>query len=515
VLARRVRPREAVVIGWPTLYSESKAGIAGRTILYKRVYRRLAAVGVIGALAAVTSASLGPAGAAGFINWPSYGRDPAHDSYQSAATAITPANAAALTAKWHWSPVAKPPSARLLYSSAITDNGVIYIGADTGDFYALSEATGKQIWRDILPYTPAFKAGTNHCPKPNGIEDAAAVAKDPVTGRLTVYIGGGDTYLRAIDAATGHVLWKSENGGPYTQNYFSYSSPTVAKGRVYEGIASHCQEVTRGGLSEFDQHTGALLATYFTVPAGSEGGGIWSTAGIGSNGGVYATTGNGVPGFPAGDSLSIVRLDPNTLTRQDISTITSPPNADSDFGASPTFFSATIGGTPTSLVGACNKNGVFYAWNLDNLAAGPVWSRQVGIPNQTSTRVPESFCADPAVWDGAHGRLFIGANQPTPTSTANGSAYELDPATGDVIWETDLPAAPVIGAPSLDGGGVLAVPTWNAAGKTKTGAVYLLNASTGTMLVTLVPNTPSYAQPVFADKLLLVAAGQSLTAYGP
>lgn len=477
---------------------------------------RLAVMGLIGVLAAATSAVVAPAGAASFINWTAYGRDPAHDSYQAAATAITPANAGHLKAKWHWSPVAKPPTDRLLYSSAITDGGVIYIGADTGDFYALSESTGKVIWRDILPYTPAFSSGINHCPYPAGIQSAATLGTDPVTKRHTVYVAGGDTYLRSLDAATGQQLWQSQVGGRYTQNYFNYSSPTVLNGRIYEGIASHCQEVTRGGLSEYDQHTGALLATYYTVPVGAAGGAIWSTAGIGRNGGVYVTTGNAVTGYPAGDSLSIARLDPVTLARRDLWTITNPPNTDADFGASPTFFTAEIGHRTTSLVGACNKNGVFYAWNADNLAGGAVWSRQIGIPNQTSKRVWESFCSDPAVWDAAHGRLFVGADQPTPSSPANGSAYQLDPATGSVVWETDLAAGPVIGAPSLDGGGVLAVPTWAGAGPNRPdGAVYLLNAATGAILATLVPGIPSYAQPIFADQLLIVAAGSTLTAYGP
>jgi polyvinyl alcohol dehydrogenase (cytochrome) len=461
------------------------------------------------------SAAAAGSSVSSFVNWPSYGRDPAHDSDQTAATAITVTNAGHLKVLWHWSPTPKPPTDTLLYSSAITVGGVIYIGADTGDFYALSEATGKQLWRDVLPYTPAFTSGANRCPRPAGIATAATVARDPVTGRFVVYVASGDPYLRALDAATGTLLWKSQVGGPYTDNYYNWSSPTVAGGRIYVGISSHCQEVTRGGLAAYDQHTGALLGTYFTVPSGAEGGAIWSTAGIGPSGAVYVTTGNAVPGFPSGDSLSIVRLDPVSLARQDIWTITNPPNADADFGASPTFFTATIGGHLTQLVGACNKNGLFYAWQASNLAAGPMWTRQVGIPNRTSTRVPESFCNAPAVWEAGRGRLFVAANQPTAISTANGSAYELNPATGNIIWERNLPAAPAIGAPSLDGRGVLAVPTWNAAGKTKTGAVYLLNASTGALLNTLVPNTPSYAQPIFADQVLLVSAGSTLTAYGP
>ena len=30
------------------------------------------------------------------------------------------------------------------------------------------------------------------------------------------------------------------------------------------------------------------------------------------------------------------------------------------------------------MIGACNKNGIYYAWRRQNLAAGPVWQRQVG-----------------------------------------------------------------------------------------------------------------------------------------
>ena len=43
---------------------------------------------------------------------------------------------------------------------------------------------------------------------------------------------------------------------------------------------------------------------------------------------------------------------------------------DSDFVATPTLFTATINGAARSLVGAANKNGIFYALDRTNLAAG-------------------------------------------------------------------------------------------------------------------------------------------------
>ena len=45
---------------------------------------------------------------------------------------------------------------------------------------------------------------------------------------------------------------------------------------------------------------------------------------------------------------------------------------DSDFGDTPTIFTATIGGTTHRLIGVTNKNGVYYALDEANIAQGPV-----------------------------------------------------------------------------------------------------------------------------------------------
>ena len=49
---------------------------------------------------------------------------------------------------------------------------------------------------------------------------------------------------------------------------------------------------------------------------------------------------------------------------------------DSDFIATPTLFTATISGQARSLVGAANKNGIFYALDRTDLAGGPVWQQR-------------------------------------------------------------------------------------------------------------------------------------------
>jgi hypothetical protein len=58
----------------------------------------------------------------------------------------------------------------------------------------------------------------------------------------------------------------------------------------------------------------------------------------------------------------------------------------------------------------------------------------------------------------------------------------------------------VLGTPSLDGKGVLAVGTW------PTGhVVFLLNAATGEVIKKLDVGAAVFAQPAFADRYLVVA----------
>lgn len=222
---------------------------------------------------------------------------------------------------------------------------------------------------------------------------------------------------------------------------------------------------------------------------------------------MYATTGDGT----VGDATAIVRLRDTDLTRQDGWKIRNP-STDGDFNASPAFFDATVGGVATSMVGACAKNGIYYAWRAGNLAAGPVWSRRVGISNAVNLNKLR-FCGGSSAWDATTKRLLLGANQTTATATKMGSAYSLDPATGAVRWYRALAAGPVIGSVAVNGAGILAVPTYHASSNTN--AVYLLNEATGALLRTISTASPDFAQPVFSDNYLLVTDQQKLTAYSP
>ena len=449
--------------------------------------------------AMVTAAGATGAAAASFVNWPAYLLGPGHSSDNLAATTITPATVPTLTRVWKWK--ADPPTMTGqpnpgLYASPTVFNGTVYIGADTGVFYALSEATGRVLWKRFLGFVPKL---TCHA---RGITSTATVARDPRTGTPTVYVAGGDGYLYALDAATGNIVWRSVIALPSTtvNDYYDWSSPTVVGGHVYVGVSSQCDRpLVAGGLKEYGQATGAQLAFYRTNPGGTTGPSIWSSAAADPSGqSVYVSTGNG----KGTDSASIVRLDGGTLAK--VSSWQVPLSqqiSDSDFGGSPTLFTATLGGTVTNMVGACDKNGVYYALRADDLAAGPVWRLQVGAGASGGPQ-----CDAAAIWDGTH--LFIGGNQTTIGGLAyNGSISMVDPATGTPIWQDGL-SGPVIGSPSLGGGGVLAVQTYSS-----TAPLSLIDAATGAVLATIATGT-EFGQPVFADDMLLIPTqGKGLWAY--
>ena len=448
------------------------------------------------------------AGAAGPGSWPTYLFSAAHSSEAPGAVAVTPATATALHQAWNFLPPGGGAKSAFISSPTVV-NGVIFIGANNGTFYALAQSTGAVVWQVPVGRTVPSTCGGQ------GFASTATVAADPVTAAETVYVAGPDGYLYALDARTGSVVWRSVVGvqSPGQNDYFDWASPVVANGRVYMGVASQCDHpLVRGGVLAFDQHSGSQLASFFDVPAGSLGGSVWSTPAMSTAGVLYVTTGNGPRTNQfLGTSDSIVALNGTSLA--DLGSRQLPAAGalgDSDFGGSPTLFTATLDGatTATPMVGVCNKNGWYYALRRNNLAAGPVWSLQVGAHSNSSNL---NECIAAAVWNGSD--LFIAGPPTTIAGLAyNGSIREVDPSTGSVLWATGL-SGDVDGSPSLDGAGVVSVATFDSSGAPN--ADYLVSAATGTILATVsTGNAMQSAQPVFVGKdLLLATSGQGLFDY--
>jgi PQQ-like domain len=382
--------------------------------------------------------------------------------------------------------------------------GRVYIGAQSGGFYALNETTGAVMWSRQLDTRPKATC------RPLGITSTAAVLPDPVTGTRTVYVSGA-RYLYALNAATGAVAWKTEIGPAdlsAPDAYYNWSSPTVIGGHIYVGLASGCDTpLIRGGVVELDQHSGQVLHTWHTVPAGSIGGSVWSSVAASSTGSdLWVSTGNECDptintcpsGNKIGHSLSIVHLSSSLKLLQAWQAPgTAGHGHDWDFGSSPTLFGSA--GAPGE-VGACNKNGLYYALSARPLGTAPLWTDTIAAP---AGMIGSCFAS--AVWNGPAGTLYIGGGATTIGSDGfGGSIRQVAPATGGYIWQTGLPCT-VVGTPTLDSAGVLAVGTYRCTAPNTPG-VYLINSATGAMLTALPVGTSKvFSQPVFAQRSLFVA----------
>jgi len=418
--------------------------------------------------------------------WPAYLDGPLHASYNASQTAITPTTAPSLTKRWAVS------TGYSFEASPTVADGRVYIGSENGWFYKLSLANGKVLAKVYLGTQPALT-----CPA-NGITSTATVAVNPASKVLTVYVAGGDGYLYALKASNLRREWRAVIGIPSktVNNYYDWSSPTVSRSRVYIGIASSCDKpLVRGGVLAFDEGTGKKLGQYLTVPAGANhyGGSVWSSIGVAPNGDVYATTGNG-PKYNQflQNSDSILKFSPTLKLLGSYKVPRRQATADGDFGSSPVFFG--------SYVGACNKNGIFYALRQSSMRL--VWRKRIAYASGGMAE-----CLAAPAYNGTD--LYVAGSKTTIDGTAySGSVQERVASTGNLVWVTGLTGS-VLGSPTLDGGGVLTAGTFGGG----TPGVFLIDAASGAVIKQLTTGSV-FGQSVFASGRLFTATSNGVAAWG-
>ena len=140
-------------------------------------------------------------------------------------------------------------------SSPAVVNGVVYIGSNDDNVYALNATTGAKLW--------SFATG-------------GPVTSSPAVVNGVVYIGSSDRNLYALNANTGAKLWS------FATTFIGASSPAVVNGVVYIGTGS------TGGTNvlALSASTGALLWST------SEGGEVLSSPAV-ANGAVYVNSDDG------------------------------------------------------------------------------------------------------------------------------------------------------------------------------------------------------------------------------
>jgi outer membrane protein assembly factor BamB len=443
----------------------------GRRGLLAWLVGTLALVSGCGGNNATPAPSPTPTPAAGDTDWPMYGHDLSRTSYNAGERAISAGNVDQLKPLFRANVgIGDLPSS----SGPVVAKGKVYVGSSVPsgpNYFCFDAATGAPVWSADVGHSPPFDGNV-------GIGSTAAV----VDG--LVVVGGGDAAYYALSADSGAILWRHPmNVQPVA---FAWSSPLVANGTAWVGMSSQYESV-RGELRSLSVSDGSIIARQYFVPEGRRGGDIWNSPALSPDGSVVlVASGNDFGGYDGPYTRALVALDPATLAilaaRKE-----SVPNQDLDFGTTPVFFHDATGRT---LVGANEKNGTFFAYDLAHLADGPIWSRATGVS------VGAMPAYDPNAGPG--GTLFIVGD--------NGLLFGVDPATGVDRWPPVLVGF-VNGNIALANGLAFA-----AVG----GPLFVVDAATGKVLRALNPETGgrAFSGAVVSGGVLYWMAGPYLNAWG-
>jgi eukaryotic-like serine/threonine-protein kinase len=117
-------------------------------------------------------------------------------------------------------------------SSPAVDGGVVFFGSYDGNFYAVDAATGKKKWYFKTGGERRFEGKHLHGAVPEGEtmpDPFDFFLSSPAVVNGVVYFGSGDGNVYALDATSGSLKWKFQTGDVV------HASPTVADGTVFIG----------------------------------------------------------------------------------------------------------------------------------------------------------------------------------------------------------------------------------------------------------------------------------------
>jgi polyvinyl alcohol dehydrogenase (cytochrome) len=470
-------------------------------------------VSLVVVLASTTALAAGGGGL-----WTSAGGDRENTRNQNEESKISPANAGDLAAKWVLT------TGGDVSATPAVDGEYVYVPDWAGNLFKADRRTGEVIWsRQISDYT--------------GIPGVFARTTPAIYNDMLIFgdqggrIGAGARVM-AVDKNTGELIWitQVDSGFPFS---IITQSAVVFDGRVYVGISSFEELFAavipgyeccafQGSMLALDVATGEVVWQTSMVPAipGYSGNAVWGSSPVvdTKRNSIYVATGNNYsvpqdvqdcvaaaatpedqraclaednyfdavvaldrmtgavkwarPVIPF-DSWNVACLPPfNELNPENCP---SPEGPDFDFGQAPILYRVKEKGTKFDLLGIGQKSGQF--WALDPDSGEIVWS----------TQVSPGGVAGGMMWGSAYDgeRLYTASanSEAKPWTLLDGSTVysgiwsALDPATGEILWQTANPTgAQASGAVTVANGVVYACSMDLA------GYMYALDAATGEIL---------------------------------
>jgi len=313
-------------------------------------------------------------------NWLIYGNDYSSNRY-SRLTQITPANVKSLNLAW----VYQSAVAGSWQATPLVADGIMYVTQRPNDIVALDATTGRVFW--IYRYNNAAEVKVCCGANNRGL----AILGD------TLFMGTLDAHLVAIDAKSGHPLWKTQvaNG---EAGYSLTVAPLAVKDKVIVGVGGG-EFGIRGLIAAFDAKTGKEVWRFNTIPGPGEpghetweecppnsttycdpeawkhgSGSVWVTGSFDPNLNLnYWGIGNVGPDYNPdqrpGDNLytaSVVALDTDTGKLKWHYQFTPHDRYDYDSVQVPVLADITWKGAPLKAMLWANRNGNFYVLDREN-----------------------------------------------------------------------------------------------------------------------------------------------------
>jgi len=141
-----------------------------------------------------------------------------------------------------------------LISSPVVSGGMVYVGSNDGNLYAVRQEDGRLLWQYATQ---------------------GAVTSSPAVSNNTVYVASTDGYVYAVDSQNGTLRWRFKTAGERRYSApgihgikpagkmmadpfdMFISSPTIADGAVYIGSGDH-------NVYAIDANTGAMRWRFAT-----------------------------------------------------------------------------------------------------------------------------------------------------------------------------------------------------------------------------------------------------------
>jgi polyvinyl alcohol dehydrogenase (cytochrome) len=485
-------------------------------------------------------------------DWPMGGQNLQNSRSQTAST-ITAANVSTLQQAWVFT------AAGDISATPAVSGGTVYFPDYGGYFYAVNASTGALQWSEpVAAWTGVAGDWARTYPAIDGetlvLGDGAGSS---ATWTAAAGLTGPGARVIAVNAGAGALIW-SIQVEPFPAAFVT-GSPVIYNGVVYVGVSSNEESIAatkgypccsfRGSVVALEEATGQILWQTYMAPKPYSGAAVWGSTPVIDTvrNSIYVGTGNNYSApkavktcfannqndpdcaaprdyFDSVVALGLkkggVKWATHTLyydvtntacdtRRPGVGNCPSPQGPDYDFGgAGPNMLGP-------DLLGIGQKSGVYWALNPETGAV--VWQTQVGPGSDlggiewgtafdgTSIYVPISnFDTVPYTL------------QPGGAQVNGGSWAALNPATGQILWQTAAPGAcsPAVSGyeqgcmafgPASAANGVVFVGSMDINAQNPT--MFALSAATGQVLWSFVPGSSVAAAPAISGNSIYWGSG--------